>query len=63
MEMSKKKINFGKLTVGELFYIEKSDKDKLIECEKLTNNLSEDNEGNTFFLVSSDVVIIEPVNS
>lgn len=52
-----KMVNFGTLEVGAIFYVSKEDAANLIECEKLTNNLVEDENGKTFFMLSSDLVI------
>ena len=42
---------FGKLEVGDFFFKED------LECEKLSNNLAEDNIGNPIYMTSSDMVL------
>ncbi len=54
-----KNVKFGKVGINKIFYIWKKDfSEKIVECEKLTNNLAEDEFGNTFFMSSSDFVEI-----
>lgn len=43
-------IKFGKLRVGEVFLINSNN------CVKLSNNLAEDDNGNTIYLCYSDLV-------
>ncbi len=52
-----KMVNFGTLEIGSVFYVSKEGDAKLIECEKLANNIVEDENGKTFFMTSSDLVI------
>ncbi len=61
-----KNVKFGQVGINKIFYVWKKDfSERIVECEKLTNNLAEDEFGNTFFMSSSDAVeinLIETMN-
>jgi CO dehydrogenase/acetyl-CoA synthase delta subunit len=48
---------FAQLVEGEFFYL--SNNNESIKCEKLSNNLAEDENYNIILLSSTDVVCVE----
>jgi hypothetical protein len=48
-------MNFGDIAEGTFFFLSS----KSIQCEKLANNLAEDENGNIVLLVSSEPIIIQ----
>lgn len=53
-----KDVNFGKIEIGELFFVKNND-GNFAECEKLTNNMADDEKGNIYYIVSSDIVKVK----
>ena len=52
-----KDVNFGKIEIGELFFVKNNG--NFVECEKLTNNMADDEKGNIYYIVSSDIVKVK----
>ena len=54
-------VNFWEIEMGDIFYLCKLRGEDMIECEKLTNNLAEDEFGNIHYMFSDKIVVKEKV--
>jgi hypothetical protein len=54
-------VNFWEVENGDIFYMCKLRGEIMIECEKLSNNLAEDEYGNIHYMFSDNIVVKEKV--